>query len=92
MPTCSAWVSDEIYKKVKDVADKNNTTPSKVIKSAIENVEVRDKKTDLNLLREINRIGNNINQLAKRANENKSLDRFSLQALLNIETKLNELL
>jgi hypothetical protein len=45
---------------------------------------------DPNLLYEINKIGNNLNQIARRINRGESLDLFIL--LTNIEQKLNELI
>jgi len=43
-------------------------------------------------LYEINRIGNNLNQIAKHCNIKKSVDKLVLKELVDIEKKLNELM
>lgn len=49
-------------------------------------------KVDLSLVYEINKIGNNLNQIAHYANSNKVIDMEVLRILVGIEKKLNELL
>lgn len=50
------------------------------------------KKTDTKILYHLNKIGNNLNQIAKHANEGKSLDFQVLAELANIERNLKEFL
>ena len=90
MPTISAYVSNEIYKSAKDLADENNTSVSKIIKSAFANVEVKDKSISLQILNELQRIGNNLNQISKRCNIRKSVDIQTLKSLVEIEKHLQE--
>jgi len=88
MPTISAYVSNEIYNNAKDLADENNTSVSKIIKSAFANVEVKDKSISLQILNELQRIGNNLNQISKRCNIRKSVDIQTLKSLAEIEKHL----
>ena len=90
MPTIGAYVSDKIYKEAKDIADENDTTISKVVLASFENVEVKDKSLALQILNELSRIGNNLNQISKRCNINKAVDRETLKSLTNIEQHLQE--
>jgi hypothetical protein len=50
------------------------------------------KKYDAKFLYEINRVGNNLNQIARYANSKKALDRQILDALLRIEKMLEKFL
>jgi predicted DNA-binding protein len=92
MPSVSAWVSDETYDRVKKLADKKSTTPSKIIKAAIENIQIKDQTIELEKLNSLSRIGNNLNQIAKLANQKKSVDIQILQELVKIEKQMNELI
>jgi predicted transcriptional regulator len=92
MPSVSAWVSDETYDRVKKLADKKSTTPSKIIKSAIENIQIKDQSLELEKLNALSRIGNNLNQIARLANQKKSVDIQVLQELVKIEKMMNELI
>lgn len=47
-------------------------------------------KCDPDLIREVNRIGNNINQIAKQLNQGTELSNAVLIALLNLQTSLDE--
>lgn len=47
-------------------------------------------KCDPDLIREVNRIGNNINQIAKHLNEGNKLSNAVMIALLNLQTSLDE--
>jgi vacuolar-type H+-ATPase subunit I/STV1 len=73
----SEYVRQHLDAKIDDVR-----TPKKSYKKYI--------ATDPNLLYEINKIGNNLNQIARKINQGESLDLFIL--LTNIEQKLNELI
>ncbi|PSM51436.1 putative mobilization protein MobC [Campylobacter blaseri] len=48
-------------------------------------------KFDKAMIIELSRIGNNINQIAKYINTNKSLDNVVLKSLISIESLLNKL-
>lgn len=49
-------------------------------------------KCDPDLIREVNRIGNNINQIARHLNEGEKLSNAVMIALLNLQTSLDETL
>lgn len=49
------------------------------------------KKTDPKLLYEMNRIGNNLNQIARYLNSGGKLDKTVLQILVNIEDEMRRL-
>lgn len=61
------------------IAEQPKPKPKKVIHTA-----------DPELIREVNRIGNNINQIAKHLNEGNQLSNAILIALLNLQTSLDE--
>ena len=92
MPTIGAYVSDEEFIRVSQIADEQHTTKSQVVGKAVKGVIVEDKTPMLELINELKSIGNNINQIAKIANTKKALDRQSLESLLRIETELENLL
>ena len=48
------------------------------------------QKCDPELIRAVNRIGNNINQIAKQVNAGRELDNALLLALLNLQTSLDD--
>ncbi len=92
MPTLGAYVSDEVYTKVKQIAEEKNLTISKVVKSAIEGVQIKDESIEIEKLNELARIGNNLNQIAKICNTQKAVDRQILQQLISIEIDIKALL
>lgn len=47
-------------------------------------------KCDPDLIREVNRIGNNLNQIARHLNEGNELSNAVMIALLNLQTSLDE--
>ena len=88
MATISSYVSDEIYENIKEVALSNNISVSKVIKSALDGITIRDRSIELEILYHLNRIGNNLNQISKIANINKFVDKQTLKSLVRIEKSL----
>jgi predicted DNA-binding protein len=86
MRTIACKVSDEFYQKIKEKADNIGITISSYLKQSLENSKVVNKKEEQKLIRqrlyELNRIGNNLNQIAKRTNEGKTL---ILSELVEIE-------
>ena len=91
MPTISSYVSDEVYKNINEVSLSNNTSVSKVIKSALDGITIRDRSVELKILYQLNKIGNNLNQIAKIANINKTVDKQILESLVRIEKSLKDL-
>lgn len=88
MATIGAYVDIETFREAKDIAEENNTTVSKIVKSAFAGVEVKDKSLALQILNELSRIGNNLNQISKRCNIKKVVDRETLKSLTRIEQQL----
>ena len=94
-------LSDELFKMLNIKSSSANTTNSDYIRSLISMNEVKynDSKNILHLIESINKIGNNINQIAKGlnyANKTKALKDFDFKAmqesLLIIEFNLSEIL
>ncbi len=92
MRTISAKVDDELYETAKRVAETLGLTISKMLKQAFTTAAIKDTRYERELLYELHRIGNNINQIAKYANTNKVLDRQILASLARFESDLKELL
>jgi predicted DNA-binding protein len=97
MKTISAKVSDEIYELVDELTKQKNITKSELIKQAILNSKItsgdREKlQLKRELLYEINRIGNNINQIAKYCNTKKAIDRVAVIELIEVKKLLQELI
>ena len=94
-------LSDELFKVLNIKSSSANTNNSDYIRSLISMNEVKynDSKNILHLIESINKIGNNINQLAKGlnyANKTKTLKDFDFktmqESLLIIEFNLSEIL
>lgn len=92
MPTLGAYVNDEIYEKIKEIADSKNLTVSKVVKLAIEKIQIADQSVEIKKINELHRIGNNLNQIAKYCNTKKTIDRQVLKQLVEIESDIKSLL
>lgn len=85
--------SDDEYELLKQKADDFDITLSNYIrKKALGNRERITNKCTKELLYHINRIGNNLNQIAKQCNINQSVDKLVLKELVEIERQLNKLL
>jgi len=96
MRTISAKVSNEIYELIDELSKQKKITKSELIKQAILNSKICEgnrEKLELKrkLLYELNRIGNNINQIAKHCNTNKIIDRVAVRQLAEIKNLLQEL-
>ena len=84
--------TDDEYNELKAKADELDIPLSTYIrKKVLGNREKILTKCNKELLYEINRIGNNLNQIAKHCNTTKTIDKLVLQSLVEIEKKLNEL-
>ena len=85
--------TEDEYKQLKAKADELDISLSTYIrKKALGNKERISSKCNKELLYEINRIGNNLNQIAKHCNINKLVDKLVLKSLVEIEKKLNEVI
>jgi len=92
MKTISAKVDDELYETAKLVAEANGLTVSKMLKQAFISATIKDTSYEQKILFELNRIGNNLNQISKYANIHKKLDMQILSSLARIEDDLKKLL
>jgi len=82
------------YNSLKEKATQFDMTLSDYIRTKLltKKEKVRPSKCNKELLYHINRIGNNLNQIARHCNSTGTVDRFVLKELVEIEKKLNELL
>lgn len=79
------------YMHIENLIDMHSISFAEFARNSIMQKEIKSK-VDLDLLYEINRIGNNLNQTAHYVNSNKAIDMQVLQMLVDIEKRLNELL
>jgi len=99
--TIATKVDDVFYNEIKKIADDNNITISKLLKEAlkkmtnddIKNIKTIKTKIETNkrIVYELNRLGQNLNQIARYANAKKVLDKFILEELIQIEKYLQGL-
>jgi len=87
-------LTNDEYLLLKQKANNLDITLSEYIRKKIlgNRERITNKCTKELLLYEINRIGNNLNQIARHCNINKSVDKLVLKELVDIEKKLNELM
>jgi hypothetical protein len=100
--TIATKVNDEFYNEIKKMADDNNITISKLLKKALKKItnddiknidETIKTKTETNkrIVYELNRLGQNLNQIAKHCNSKKIVDKLVLEELIKIEKELQGL-
>jgi len=97
----------EQHQLLKQKADENNVTIAQYIRKKLElelkkndtrkiykkHEKVTYKKADPNLIYQLNKIGNNLNQIAKKINSKKNINNIDiLQTLANIEKDLEKIL
>ena len=92
MRTISAKVSDDFFEYVSELAEQKNLTISELIKQSILHSKIEDKKAQQRIAYEINRIGNNLNQIARLCNMRRAVDIATLQELTIIEEQLKEII
>lgn len=87
-------VSQEEKSKWQDLAKSHKMSLAELIRSKLDNTKpmkgTKTKTADPKLLRELNAIGNNLNQISRRVNENQKLD--VVMELASIEAQLERLL
>ncbi len=89
MPTIGAYVSEEFYEMANNLADENNLSVSKVVKQIFTSGEVKDLRAETELLYQIARIGKEMNEISKKCNIFKAVDKQVLFSLSSIESKLD---
>lgn len=77
------WLNDIEYKKIIDDSKKENTTISDHIRKLILGAKLKEKPgiEFYNVMNEMSRIGNNLNQIAKKANELNIVDKEQYKIL-----------
>ena len=89
-------VTDDEKLSWHNIAKSHHLSLSELIRQKLNNTKTKPKKShriktvDPELLREINAIGNNINQISRRINEGQKFD--AVLELQSIEAKLEKLL
>lgn len=90
----TARVSEEEAQKIKENAIKAGITVSEFLRSSALNIKIKQKQCDelKMIVYEINKIGNNLNQIARKINSDRDIDIEALERLKNIEYALYLLL
>ena len=89
----SVRFTTEEYAKIEQQLNKLNTTFAIFSRASILKTKIKfQPKIKSDLIFEINKIGNNINQLAKIANEKKAIDTNVLKVMFDIQKKLDKLI
>lgn len=85
--------TEDEFQKIEKELTKLNTSFSNYARASILKTKVKfTPKIKSELIFEINKIGNNLNQIAKLANEKKAIDTNTLKVMFDIQKQLNELL
>ena len=80
------------YERLKKLADQTGWSVSELIRNEISGKKKITGKGDIKrLLYEINKIGHNLNQVAKYVNTQKAVDRVVAEELIQIKTLLKKL-
>ncbi len=94
MPTLGCYVSDDDYNSVAVKAKANNMTVSKYVKQCVLSSKVVDISVSDNIklqeLRERQRFGVNLTQIAKYCNPDKGISISVLQKLVELERLMND--
>ena len=86
-------LTDVEHKNFTKQANELGINLSEFIRLKLNNInKIKTSKCDKNLVYEINRIGLNLNQIAKYTNSKKVLDKLVMEELIQIEKQLNDLL
>ena len=86
-------LTEDEYKNFTKQADELAISLSEFIRLKLNNInKIKTSKCDKNLVYEINRIGLNLNQIAKYTNSRKIVDKLVLEQLIAIEKQLNKVL
>jgi hypothetical protein len=85
--------TEKEFEKIDKKLTKLNTTFPNYARASILNNKVKfTPKIKTDLIFEINKIGNNLNQIARLANEKKAIDTNTLKVMFDIQKKLEGLL
>ena len=88
-------IQDDDMKRLASLGKASGRTVSEIVRVLLRGADLKNVKVDhkynLDLIRQLNKIGNNINQSAHSANTSKALDIEILQRLAQIEDQLRQL-
>jgi FMN-dependent NADH-azoreductase len=84
-------LSDDFINKLKEEAQKNELTLSDMVRVKLTEKNKINKRNNQQLVYELNRIGLNLNQIAKHCNSKKIVDKLVLEELIVIEKQLQEI-
>jgi IS5 family transposase len=93
--TICAKIPDEVAEKLRRVAADSGVSVSELVRALITSRPVKTaavKEAEREKLHQLHRIGNNLNQIARRCNVRRAVDRQALEALVRIEKELKRLL
>ena len=92
MATISFRCSDKFSKKLDEQAKATKLSKSKLIIELCTKGKIKvSHNNKFELQSELNRIGNNLNQISKYCNENKSIDKTILFTLADIQEQVRKL-
>ena len=86
---------DEAFESllVKKMKEAGYSSYSEFIRDSVESVTIKQRcKGIQELIKEVNKIGVNLNQISKHANEKKVIDQFALQGINDIYKKLSDII
>ena len=87
---CDEAFESLLAKKMKEAG---YSSYSEFIRDSVESVTIKQRcKGIQELIKEVNKIGVNLNQISKHANEEKVIDQFILQGITNIYKKLSDII
>jgi hypothetical protein len=84
-------LDDDFINKLKAEAQKNELTLSDMVRVKLTEKNKINKRNNQRLVYELNRIGLNLNQIAKHCNSKKIVDKLILEELIQIEKQLQGL-
>jgi DNA-binding LacI/PurR family transcriptional regulator len=100
--TLATKVSEEEAEKIKQIAEAKGITVSDLIRRSVLNLSIPERispeklkkknKAIRQLAYEVNKLGINLNQIAKYCNKHREVDALVLEEIIAIERKLTELL
>ncbi len=89
--TISLRLTENEYDRLKKLSDENGYSVSDFVRKKIFDKKIINKNVIETFLYHANRIGNNLNQIARYVNTKKSIDKITLEKLIEIEKEISDL-
>ncbi len=86
----SLRLTENEYNRLKKLSDENGYSVSNFVRKKIFDKKIINKNVIETFLYNANRIGNNLNQIARYCNTNKSVDKIVLEKLIEIEKEIGK--